>query len=354
MAANLLSPSDLAIRKLRDAQRGIRVLSEFDGMSGMQEALRQMGIPVDVYAAAEIDEPTIKITQNRFPNTMQLGGVEHGTGRIGGRSLEEVVDMMGGPPDLVCGGSPCQDLSRAGAGKGLTGERSRLFYDLAQHMDDIDEMRARQGLPPAARLVENVIPKDMENARIMSERLGIEPLRLNASDWGPQYRDRLYWTNLPTDELTPPGGISASEWASRNLDEDTFVPLTESMKAFMHRPDASGRTPYERWATRVGEGDDKFRAFVAQYHKRLPTNVHDLSRVTGIPDDLRSLTERAGLELSGFPRDYFEGLQTGRGLPKSTLWHAIGNGWNLGPIRSILERLPEVAMQGLKTASRAV
>lgn len=32
--------------------------------------------------------------------------------------------------DCICGGFPCQDISCAGKGKGLEGERSRLFYEL--------------------------------------------------------------------------------------------------------------------------------------------------------------------------------------------------------------------------------
>src|SRR5690606_699521 len=35
-----------------------------------------------------------------------------------------------GPVDLVAGGFPCQDISFAGAGAGLTGERSGLFWHI--------------------------------------------------------------------------------------------------------------------------------------------------------------------------------------------------------------------------------
>lgn len=35
-----------------------------------------------------------------------------------------------GSADIVCGGFPCQDISQAGKGAGLAGERSGLFYEL--------------------------------------------------------------------------------------------------------------------------------------------------------------------------------------------------------------------------------
>ena len=35
-----------------------------------------------------------------------------------------------GSADIVCGGFPCQDISQAGKGAGLSGERSGLFYEL--------------------------------------------------------------------------------------------------------------------------------------------------------------------------------------------------------------------------------
>ena len=35
-----------------------------------------------------------------------------------------------GSADIVCGGFPCQDISTAGKGAGLAGERSGLFYEL--------------------------------------------------------------------------------------------------------------------------------------------------------------------------------------------------------------------------------
>jgi DNA (cytosine-5)-methyltransferase 1 len=36
------------------------------------------------------------------------------------------------PVDLLCGGFPCQDVSLAGKRKGLSGERSGLFYEFVR------------------------------------------------------------------------------------------------------------------------------------------------------------------------------------------------------------------------------
>ena len=51
------------------------VLSLFDGMSGGQISLTELGIKVDKYYASEIDKYAIMQTQHNFPNTIQLGSV---------------------------------------------------------------------------------------------------------------------------------------------------------------------------------------------------------------------------------------------------------------------------------------
>ena len=49
--------------------------------------------------------------------------------------------------DIVCGGSPCQDLSRAGKRAGLSGERSSLFLDQIRIIKEMrDECRKQQSI----------------------------------------------------------------------------------------------------------------------------------------------------------------------------------------------------------------
>lgn len=42
------------------------------------------------------------------------------------------------PVDLICGGFPCQDISLAGHGEGLAGERSGLFYEIIRIVRELE------------------------------------------------------------------------------------------------------------------------------------------------------------------------------------------------------------------------
>ena len=53
-------------------ERGLNVLSLFDGMSCGQLALHKAGIKVNKYFASEIKEHGIKVTKHNFPETIQL------------------------------------------------------------------------------------------------------------------------------------------------------------------------------------------------------------------------------------------------------------------------------------------
>lgn len=59
----------------------MNVLSLFDGISCSQIALNRAGIKYDNYFASEIDKHAIKVTQQHYPNTIQLGDVSKITGK---------------------------------------------------------------------------------------------------------------------------------------------------------------------------------------------------------------------------------------------------------------------------------
>lgn len=90
--------------------------SLFDGSGGFPLAGVLNGItPV---WASEIEPYPMRVTAARFPHMKQLGDVT----KINGAEIE--------PVDIITFGSPCQDLSVAGAQKGIhNGERSSLFFE---------------------------------------------------------------------------------------------------------------------------------------------------------------------------------------------------------------------------------
>lgn len=115
--------------------------SLFDGSGTAPLAATMCGItPV---WASEIEPYPIRVTTARFPDMKHLGNITDINGA-------EVT-----PVDIICGGSPCQDLSVAGKQVGLhDGERSHLFFEMTRI---IKEMRgATNGRYPRYIVWENV------------------------------------------------------------------------------------------------------------------------------------------------------------------------------------------------------
>lgn len=173
----------------------LNVLSLCDGMSGGQIALKELGIPIKNYYASEIKPIAIKSTQYNFPNTIQIGDVtkvSYNNGILHTENSDYKTEI-----DIVMFGSPCQSFSRAMKIDKKTGledkQRSGLFLECNRILKEVN---------PKYFLMENVIMKD-EDRNIISEMMGVKPIRINSSLVSAQLRDRYYWTNIPN--VTVPG-----------------------------------------------------------------------------------------------------------------------------------------------------
>jgi DNA (cytosine-5)-methyltransferase 1 len=103
--------------------------SLFDGIGGFPLAgVRQGFTPV---WASEIEPFPIEVTKIRFPEMLHVGDIA----KLKGAELT--------PVNVVCGGSPCQDLSVAGKRAGLQGERSGLFMEQIRVIKELREHDAR-------------------------------------------------------------------------------------------------------------------------------------------------------------------------------------------------------------------
>ena len=160
----------------------MKVVSLFDGMSCGQIALRELGVVPEIYYASEIDRHAIGQTQLNFPDTVQLGDVT--------RWQEGDIDWTG--IDLILAGSPCQGVSFAGKMLAFDDPRSRLFFVFADILN-----HARVANLRVRFLLENVNMKK-EHLRVITEYVGVFPVRINSALVSAQNRDRWYWTNIRT------------------------------------------------------------------------------------------------------------------------------------------------------------
>jgi len=169
--------------------RGLNVLSVFDGISCGRVALERAGISVDNYYASEIDKYAMKVTQNNYPNTIQLGDVT----KLEGKSLPQI--------DLLIGGSPCQGFSFAGKQLNFNDPRSKLFFEF---------VRLLKETKPKYFILENVKMKK-EYQDVISKELGVKPIEINSSLVSAQNRVRLYWTNITDIKQPEDKGILLSD-----------------------------------------------------------------------------------------------------------------------------------------------
>jgi len=119
----------------------MKIGSLFDGSGTAPLAAAMCGM--DVAWISEIEPYPCRVTAARFPGVPNHGDIT----RMRGDEIE--------PVDVIVGGSPCQDLSIAGAQKGLEGgSRSSLFFEMIRVIREMRE--ATYGVYPTFVVWENV------------------------------------------------------------------------------------------------------------------------------------------------------------------------------------------------------
>lgn len=179
------------------------LFSGIDGLAyGIERALTECGYAPETVFQVEKEPYAQKILARHWPHAARYDDV-----CIVGSVCRERDD---GPAithelprvDVLCGGFPCQDLSYAGKGAGLEGERSGLWFEFARI---IGELR------PRIVVLENV-PALL--SRGLSTVLGnLASLRydavwyvVSAADTGaPQLRERVFIIAWDTDAITDNG-----------------------------------------------------------------------------------------------------------------------------------------------------
>ena len=183
----------------------MKTLSLFDGMSCLQLALQSLGITPEKYYASEIDKYAMKVTMANFPNTIQLGDVRN----VKAKDLGFI--------DLLGGGSPCQSFSFAGKRNGMSTIdnieiitldhylelKSQKFefegqsYLFWEYIRILNELRVTN--PNVKFILENVMMGEKWQ-KVITQAIGINPIKINSALVSAQNRKRLYWTNIGAEQ----------------------------------------------------------------------------------------------------------------------------------------------------------
>lgn len=283
-------------------------MSTFNGMGSIWIALDKLGIIVDTKYSSEIDKHASQINDKNYPETIQLGDIT----KINGKDFEI---------DLLVGGSPCQNLSPAVINnilknQGLEGEQSKLFYEF---------LRLKNETNPIYFLLENVGKMSQKDKDLISEALGVQPIRINSNLTSAQDRDRYYWTNIPVDSLPADKGLVLAD----------IVEPAENV-------------PAKYWydVPFIYNGDE------AKVQATLEINGHDiLKRVYNLNNKCGTLTKVSGgsqqkkvyqngkcrklmpieyERLQNVPDNYTAGVSDGQ------RYNMLGNGWTVDVISHIL------------------
>lgn len=296
------------------------VLSLFDGISGLQLALKRAKIDIDQYYASEIDEPAISVTQHRFPNTIQLGDVS----KIKQSDLPKIW--------LLSAGSPCQDFSLAGSRKGMVTEDDEEITSLTQYLKLKNKGHKFRGQSHLfwefIRLYHELKPKYffLENVRmsdkwkyIISRELGCFPILINSKSLSAQNRERYYWTNIPN--VSQP--------------KNKFILLSDVI------PNAVGG-----YGTRgTNKGNTKPDGSILWEQKGttrsdfksncITTKKCSTSMVKFKDGSIRQLTVEEAEALQTLPKNYTKI----KGLTLAERWKAIGNGWTIDVAAHLMKGL---------------
>lgn len=137
--------------KIEDIQnKGINMLSLFDGISCTRVALERANIPIKNYYASEVDKWAIAVSKKNYPDIIHLGDIC----KLG-KEIPYPNELLNGGCDLIVFGSPCTNLSIAKKNReGLRGSESGLFFEAIRIMYD---------LKPHYFLMENVFSMSQES-----------------------------------------------------------------------------------------------------------------------------------------------------------------------------------------------
>lgn len=309
----------------------MKVLSLFDGMSCGNLAFVNAGLKVDKYYASEIKPYGIKVTQENFPETIQIGDVRKVSFK-NGILYTENGDFETGDFDIVIGGSPCQNFSRAMTKEhrlGLLGDKSVLFLEYLRILEEVN---------PKYFLLENVkMPKESEAE--LNSYMGVNCININSEIFTAGLRNRNYWTNINFEKELKRVDVKVND-----VLESGYVPYKKSpclLESHSRPPKDKLRLTRRYFEKKfipiVFDSESHYKKILEHYnshYRGLSAKEVDAIRDgidNSIYDKVRVLSRIEMERLQGVPDNYT------RAVSRNEAASLLGDGWTVDVIAHILK-----------------
>ena len=334
----------------------MKYFSAFSGIGGFEQAIHSVFPDAECVGFSETDKYAIQVYKKHYPNHKNYGDITK-------------IDITGLPDfDMLVGGSPCQDLSIAKKNrKGLSGDKSRLFYKFVEILEK---------KKPRWFLLENVASMSRKNKDKISRILKVQPVMINAALVSAQNRKRLFWANFlitqPLDrgillkdvledgcvENLKSYCIDANYYKGANL--ETFLKKKKRQLVLTQRIDQIGKGGQ---GERIFSSEGKFRAvstvnnqqpyIIDHYNKRIKTDGKTKTigtnpqcetsvagqSVTNLKGYIRKLTPVECERLQCFPDGFTDGVSN------TQRYKCLGNAVNVEVVKHIMECLKLVVWE---------
>jgi DNA (cytosine-5)-methyltransferase 1 len=185
----------------------MNVLDLFSGIGGFSLGLERAGMKT--VAFCEVDKKCQEVLRKHWKDVPIFDDVT----TLKGADIEETVDV-------ICGGFPCQDISLAGKGAGLEGERSGLWWEFHRLIKEIK---------PKYAIIENVSAlrsRGLDQVLRSLSEIGYDAEWhcITASSVGaPHRRDRVWIISYPKGERVQGLWTSWQQELSTHEEETIFM-----------------------------------------------------------------------------------------------------------------------------------
>lgn len=303
----------------------INFLDLFSGIGGFHKALIDAGLKIGYSAFSEIDKHASCVYKKHFNNSKDLGDV---------RAIKPIRGKINNQKiHLITFGFPCQDLSIAGKGKGLEGDRSSLFFEA---------IRLIKELKPRYFIFENVKGLFSSNngkdfiqiLKTISDIGYVGGWQLINSAWLlPQNRERIYFVGHPRGKSRKqifPLFKTEKTYAPRQGDEIQQI-NTNTLKS---RDYASWRGNF---LTQLNKAKSQgLRVYNTDCSCTIASQAGGLGAKTGlyaVNSDIRRLTPIECERLQGFPDGWTKGHSDNQ------RYKMLGNAVSVPVVKEIISKI---------------